>query len=262
MSLPAEAANPSFNTFDWIDDTRFRTKNFTFYCSMTDYSGKTTASSVYFLKDRHFIEIYLDLLKRLQPKNVLEIGFFEGGTSLFLAEVANPERIVSLDFRDVPEGLAAALKQSKHDGIIKFRPNILQDDRPALAKLIQDEFGGTALDLVIDDCSHEYLATKASFETAFGYLKPGGMYLIEDWGWAHLDGVWRTPQSYFEDRPALTNFIFELTMLMGSAPDIVSRIEILSPLMVAVTRGPELAYGQPIDIKSLTRSRGNHLTLI
>jgi hypothetical protein len=42
----------------------------------------------------------------LQPKNVLEIGFFEGGTSIFLAEVANPERIVSLDFRDVPEGLA------------------------------------------------------------------------------------------------------------------------------------------------------------
>jgi hypothetical protein len=41
------------------------------------------------------------------------------------------------------------------------------------------------LDLVIDDASHIYGPTKASFQALFPLLRPGGLYLIEDWAWAH-----------------------------------------------------------------------------
>ena len=41
------------------------------------------------------------------------------------------------------------------------------------------------LDLVVDDASHTYEETKASFEFLFPLLRPGGIYVIEDWSWAH-----------------------------------------------------------------------------
>jgi hypothetical protein len=40
------------------------------------------------------------------------------------------------------------------------------------------------MNLVVDDASHTYEDTKASFETLFPLLQPGGIYAIEDWSWA------------------------------------------------------------------------------
>jgi hypothetical protein len=40
---------------------------------------------------------------------------------------------------------------------------------------------------VIDDASHIYEPTRASFETLFPYLRPGGLYIIEDWQWSYSD---------------------------------------------------------------------------
>ena len=40
---------------------------------------------------------------------------------------------------------------------------------------------GEPLDLVIDDASHLYGPTMASFEVLFPRLRPGGLYVIEDW---------------------------------------------------------------------------------
>ena len=46
-------------------------------------------------------------------------------------------------------------------------------------------------DIIIDDGAHTYSHTKASFDVLFNdYLKPGGIYVIEDWG-----------TSYFPDWP-------------------------------------------------------------
>ncbi len=59
-----------------------------------------------------------------------------------------------------------------------------QQDSARLREIWQTEFRAP-LDLVIDDASHLYGPTKTSFETLFPLLRPGGLYIIEDWAWGH-----------------------------------------------------------------------------
>jgi SAM-dependent methyltransferase len=47
---------------------------------------------------------------------------------------------------------------------------------------VATDFNGP-LDLVFDDASHFYRFSKVSFETLFPLLRPGGLYVIEDWSW-------------------------------------------------------------------------------
>jgi hypothetical protein len=54
-----------------------------------------------------------------------------------------------------------------------------QDSPADLRKLI--EHAG-AFDVVIDDCSHLARPTRIAFETLFPSVRPGGFYIIEDWG--------------------------------------------------------------------------------
>jgi hypothetical protein len=48
------------------------------------------------------------------------------------------------------------------------------------------ELQGAPLDLVIDDASHRLRETISSFEVLFPLLRPGGLFLLEDWDWQHL----------------------------------------------------------------------------
>jgi predicted methyltransferase len=55
-----------------------------------------------------------------------------------------------------------------------------QGNSTRLREIVHTEFQ-ESLDLVIDDASHMYALTKKSFETLFPLLRPGGLYIIEDW---------------------------------------------------------------------------------
>ena len=92
---------------------------------------------------------------------------------------------------------------------------------------MEGEFADRPLDLIIDDASHEYENSKVCFQELFGYLRPGGKYVIEDWGWLHWPGEeWQTAKSHFWNQPAMTNLVFELVMALGSHhPKIISRIQ-------------------------------------
>jgi len=57
-----------------------------------------------------------------------------------------------------------------------------------------EEFGSDSVDLVIDDASHFLFETRESFRFLFPRLRPGGIYIIADWGWAH----W--PEDYWQKK--------------------------------------------------------------
>jgi predicted O-methyltransferase YrrM len=159
------------------------------------------------VKTRPFLAFYDSLLERA-PKNILEIGMFEGGSLVYFDKLFSPNKLVGIDIRQEP---IAPLERYKEG-----RPHIKtyygrSQDRPPTRGAAQANFP-EGIDLVIDDASHVYDKTKASFESIFPLVKPGGLYVIEDWAWAHKpncqaeDSVWRT-------QPALTNLIFELTVM-------------------------------------------------
>ncbi|HEY7002119.1 MAG TPA: class I SAM-dependent methyltransferase [Candidatus Udaeobacter sp.] len=95
---------------------------------------------------------------------------------------------------------------------VHFATSSVNGDK--LRRIVLDELAGE-LDLVVDDASHTYQETRASFELLFPLLNPGGIYVIEDWSWAHYP-QYQSRDAPFSKQHALSNLLFEQIMLMGS----------------------------------------------
>jgi SAM-dependent methyltransferase len=242
----------------WLSENTFVTKRYTYTLSKDQFEGLTEVGTVALLKDRTFVEVYRDLLQQLQPQRVFEIGFFQGGMPLFLADMLPLEKVVAIDYLQPSDALRAMIAEGDLQDTIKLFGGILQDDTPMLREIVGAEFAERPLDLIIDDASHEYENSRNCFQELFGYLRPGGKYVIEDWGWLHWPGEqWQTAKSYFWNKPAMTNLIFELIMTLGSQhPKIIARLEVLSWACVVITRGDGLAHGERIELSATRLTSG------
>jgi cephalosporin hydroxylase len=146
----------------------------------------------------------------------LELGMFDGGSLAFWMETLNPNKIVGVDIetRTNSAYFTRYLASRNLQQRVKTHWGVDQSDATALHKIAQTEFN-EKLDMVIDDASHFYPFSKASFEILFPLLRPGGLYVIEDWAWGH----W--PEFYGMRRPWTpenepTRLITELIEACGS----------------------------------------------
>ncbi len=91
--------------------------------------------------------------------------------------------------------------------------------------------------------------TKASLNVFLPRLRMGGLYLIEDWGWAHWPGdYWQGPANeMINEDTALSKLIFELAMVVASRPGLISQMTI-RPGNVYLTRGYEVVSDSGFDI--------------
>ena len=115
---------------------------------------------------------------RFTPTGILEIGVHQGESTKVFAAVYPNTKIVALD-----------LKRYDHLDFSGF-PNITylgvdQTDRERLENVIKDEFPA-GFDLVIEDASHIGAYSHITFHTVFPCMKPGGIYIVEDWVLATL----------------------------------------------------------------------------
>lgn len=228
----------------WKNEGEFRTHRFHFSCSVVDYSGSTSEQRVAILKDRNFIDNYLGLIERLDPKRVFEIGFFQGGMPLFLADMSNVEKVVSIDWNPPNTHLEKLVKTHSLSNKLKFVGNVDQGDAAKVHAIAQAEFEGKPIDLIIDDCSHYYQQTKGCFEHMFSLLRPGGVYVIEDWGWTHWPTApWNTAKSHFNGMESMSNLMFEIIMAFASTRGIIASIEFPTWASMVITRGENLPHG-------------------
>ncbi|MFP3608175.1 class I SAM-dependent methyltransferase, partial [Paraburkholderia sp. SIMBA_053] len=63
--------------------------------------------------------------------------------------------------------------------------------------------------LVVDDASHFYEQTKTSFKTLFPLVRPGGLYIIEDWNWSFQDAFQASDNGWFPV-PSPANLMVDL----------------------------------------------------
>jgi hypothetical protein len=111
---------------------------------------------------------------RSDPVRVLEIGIggfeFEalGGGSLYLWQ------------RFFPRGLIYGLDIFKKTGVTGPRIRTIQGDQSDRAFLTEMAEAIGPFDVIVDDGSHVNEHVRASFETLFPYVRPGGYYVIED----------------------------------------------------------------------------------
>jgi predicted O-methyltransferase YrrM len=209
------------------------------------------------VKGSHYFDFYCNLARSFRPKAILELGIFQGGSFVFLDKLFAPEVMAAVDAAPGPVAPLAAYVEQVSGRYVNFRT--LQEDRPRLKQIVDEQLGGR-LDLVCDDASHDYARTKDAFDALFPMLSPGGVYVIEDWGWAHAE-QFQGPDALWRDRHALSNLLFEQLMLLASVPNTIDEIQVRKgAYAIFKSRDPGTA-GRPVPWDKV-RLRGRQYTLI
>jgi SAM-dependent methyltransferase len=182
--------------------------------------------------------------------NMIELGVFKGGSIALYEELFSPARFVGVDIEtDRVSALDRYLERRLATERIRLYYGTDQQDRQALKSIAHDNFEDQPLDLVIDDASHFYEPAKSSLNVFLPLLRPGGVYLIEDWAWAHWQPGFEAGgiSRYADQKSPLTRLVFEAVMLAASRPDIISNVYI-DASQAFLTRGQALITGEDFDI--------------
>jgi hypothetical protein len=246
---------------DWVSEKKFVVDGLEFDSDLGSYQGKTTPDRVVILKDSRLLRQYLDFFAPHATKNIFELGIWQGGSPLFYGLATDARKVVALDLANPPPpALGEIVHRHRMDDRVKLHFGVSQDDRAAVTSIVDNDFSGEPIDLVIDDASHQYGFSRRSFEIVFPRLRPGGFYIIEDWQWAHIDHPVYQEGVHFGGEPALTNFIFELLIAYGSHPGLFHNI-IVRDWFVAVQKA-WYPTAEEFRLDDLLRMRGKKLTLI
>jgi hypothetical protein len=249
----------------WIDDQTFRIGAVTFGLTIED-RFQSAPGHFMLVKHRHMVERYEELFATLRPRRVVELGICQGGSAAFIVLRNDLERFVALDIKDSP---TPALEHFVVDRGLSDRVHTEygfdQADAPRLRRLLAGEFGDERLDLVIDDASHRLAPTRISFNVLFPHLRPGGVYVIEDWsGLHHKDAVLSARAAHdpelraklgaaavrgIERDTPLSVMLFELVLAAAYAPELFAEVRVIDD-WAYVVRGPG-----PIDPETFDLSR-------
>ena len=250
---------------EWADDDTFRVRDVTFHLSIYD-RFKSSRDNFLLVKHRHMVNRYLELLADLRPTRFIELGICEGGSTAFFALMTEPERFVAVDLKDNPTiGLEEFIDEHRLRDRVHTHYSIDQADQSRLRDLALDEFGDDPLDMVIDDASHLLEPTRASFNVLFPRLKPGGVFVIEDWSKEqHIDMALEARaredpafRAEFEEvvrtsgQPAapLTVLLFELVLASAYVPLVFGEVFVSNDWAYCV-RGPGEVDPATFDVSS------------
>jgi predicted O-methyltransferase YrrM len=223
-------------------------------------------------RDRRTIEQIADLVATLQPRTIVELGILLGAGSAFIAELAQPKKMVALDLRTSPvDRLESWIDSRSLTEVVRTYYGVDQADAAAVRRIVVDEFAGEPLDLVVDDGSYYVEAKRASFNELFPRLRPGGVYLIDHWSMDHQfeaalhadsaakgrvdDVVAAAPRAR---RLPTTVLLFELVMASAYSPDLVGEITIHDQ-WAAVVRGVRPLDPDDFEISSCYGTGGRRL---
>jgi hypothetical protein len=127
---------------------------------------------------------------------LLELGVRRGGSLRLWRDYFPRATVAGLDCEEVPD--------IEGERVRVYRGR--QEDTALLSR-IAAECAPAGFDVIIDDASHEAAPTRASFEHLFRrHLKPGGVYVIEDWGTGYFRD-WPDGHAYVEGRPHLDGMV-------------------------------------------------------
>ncbi len=207
------------------------------------------------LKPQEAIEAYEELIAGAAPRTMLELGIYNGGSAALFAQLAEPEKFVVLDLRPGCAPLERFLDAHELRGTVVPYYGIDQANADQLDQIMAAEFDGP-VDLIIDDASHLEPQTRASFNRLFPHVRPGGLYIIEDWGWAHSRIV-PNNDSFHRVTP-LSAFVFELVVVAARRPKLISEITI-GHLSAVIRRGPAELHPERFDVSSQLGPTGREM---
>jgi SAM-dependent methyltransferase len=161
---------------------------------------------------------------RHEPVRLLELGVKKGGSLLMWRDYFENGTIAGLDIE--PAHVADTT------GRIKVFQG-MQHDHGLLDKVAQ-ECAPDGFDIVIDDCSHIGVLARESFWHLFdNHLKPGGWYVIEDWGTGYWES-WVDGASYRAQRKTFSPLLYRATRVAERSRSLPLVGRIFSPVKRAL----------------------------
>jgi SAM-dependent methyltransferase len=244
-------------SIEWRNAEDFRLDGISYKNALGRWDLRTDDSAVVALKAPDFLEKYARLLDAEKIDNILELGVFQGGSALLLASIFKPQKLVGIDVCAPVPALDKILSENPIGRSISIYYDTPQDDEAKLNEIFSREFGACAIDLITDDASHLYFETRASFEICFPRLRPGGYYVIEDWGWAHWPGTFQTTSRFVHQRVPMSQLIMELTMVCANYGHAIESIQIF-PAIVFIKKGWAAPEGK-LNVDDLYLTQGRKL---
>ncbi len=193
----------------------------------------------YMMKSLPYIDAYKQVREALGPSevtgkagNILEVGVFRGGSAPFLHRFFDAERVACVDILKDSVPLTRYSLETK--SVVKLHYGVDQGDTAEMRQIATNSFSGP-IDLIVDDASHMYGPTKATFEATFPFLRPGGVYVMEDWAWSHDAAAQRTDH-FWAHKESLTRLVFELVAAYGTSSSLLASIG-FGPGLMWVVKG-------------------------
>jgi cephalosporin hydroxylase len=247
----------------WVDNNRMAIGDINFYATenFEDFARvKSTVERFVIAKPRWMIEKYREIVSSLQVEYIFELGIYKGGSCVLFEALAKPQKLIAVDINEKPlEALEQYIDGRNLRDVIKLFYGVDQSDDKRLKQIISEELPNNPIDLVVDDASHCLDETRKSFNSLFPYLRPGGLYVIEDWPWAHAqidekgnpDGLWK-------DKQPLTVLIFEIILSCASNHGLIDEI-LINKNSAIIKRGSLEVDERDFDISKRYLGRGRKL---
>jgi len=122
-----------------------------------------------------YLQFYDPIFSPLANEKIklLELGVFNGGSLHLWKDYFPNGKISGIDLK-IPDGFENDDRMAAYEGSqvdFTFLKNVAEKEAP------------TGFDIIIDDASHIGELSRQSFWYLFdNHLKPGGLYVVEDWG--------------------------------------------------------------------------------
>lgn len=234
---------------NWLDQATFEMggHKITMDYEMGGSKRLSEASDFTMMKSRDFLNKYLEH-KDEDFKRILEVGVYQGGSFVFLDQLFQPEKMAAVELSEYAIPALEAYTAQRPESLKVFW-GTSQDDEAAVETIVNSFIGGE-IDLVVDDASHFYDQTKSTFKVAFPRVRPGGLYIIEDWAWSFQE-PYQEPGHPWENVHSLANLVIDLMEEMALGP-LIKNIEV-SPHMMKIRRSEH--PGHAVFRKTARRNR-------
>jgi predicted O-methyltransferase YrrM len=123
---------------------------------------------------------FLERVRAVQPRRVLEIGTDNGGTLYLLSWASAPDaRVLSVDIRDygrLRRQLYRSFGRRQQHVEVMRADSQLETTRDAVRR----HFGGASIDLLFIDGDHAYASVRRDFELYVPLVRAGGLVALHD----------------------------------------------------------------------------------
>jgi len=251
---------------EWLDEMNFKAgghafRFYNFFSPERPAQIHPVGVPVYNIaKPRWRLDAYVTLLEKLRPKQIVELGVFQGGSAVLLDVLCQPDKLVTIEYKPDPVApLEEYIETNSRDSAVKTFYGTDQSDREKVIGIIDEEFGVTPIDFVIDDASHMLYETRESFSMIFPRMRSGGVYVIEDWTWAHQN-ITNTaaPEGMHPDKSPLSILAIELLMIVASTEGIIADVRFDKNSMF-VKRGEAPWSSDYLDLSGLYHARAGRM---